>query len=195
MIEVEKKFSLTTGQIKRIEKTADFIKEVKNTDIYYDTSDYSLLRRDIWLRNRDGVFEVKIPPQAETKGINVYEEITDQSEILKRLEIKKLSEDFEENLKLNGFKVLLKLITQRRKFKIKEFNIDIDKVDYGYTLCEIEKMVENEDEIEKASQEIFELAKSLRLEIKKIRGKCLEYFYQFNKPVYQIIEDLRFRYE
>lgn len=195
MIEVEKKFSLTEEQTKRIEKTADFVKEIKNTDVYYDTADYSLLKKDIWLRNRDGVFEVKIPPQNNPGSINVYEEITNQNEILKRLEIRKLSDNFEENLKLNGFIVLLKLITQRRKFKIKEFNIDIDKVDYGYTICEIEKMVEKEDEVERASEEIFKLAKSLGLEIKKIRGKCLEYFYRFNKPVYQIIEDLRFKYE
>ena len=160
MIEVEKKFSLTPDQTKRIEESAEFIKESTNTDIYYDTPDYRLLKKDRWLRNRNGQFETKISP-SWNKKINVYEEIADPEEILKRLDIPKLTEDFEENLKLNGFEVLVQLVTKRRKFKIKDFIIDMDEVDYGYTICEIEKIVENESEIEKATEEIFQLATSL----------------------------------
>lgn len=195
MIEVEKKFAITPEQIKKIESTAKFVKEVALTDIYYDTLDYSLLKKDWWFRNRDGRFEIKIPPENKPGLINIYEEIADPEEIVKRLGIKKLSDDFEENLKLNGFQVLVKLVTKRRKFKIEDFVIDIDEVDYGYTICEIERMVENESEVEKATQEIFELAKSLGFEIKLVRGKGLEYFYRFNKEIYKIIEDLGLRYE
>lgn len=192
MIEVEKKFSLTPDQMKRIESTAEFVKESTNTDIYYDTPDYELMKKNRWLRNRNGEFELKIAPDEKSRENNVYEEITDLEEILKRLNISKLSEDFEENLKLNGFEVLVKFVTKRRKFKIKDFVIDMDEVDYGYTICEIEKMVENESEVEKATQEIFDLATSLGLEIKKIRGKGMEYFFRFNPEIYKIFYSVRY---
>ena len=197
MIEVEKKFSLTPEQIRKIESTAEFVGEVKNTDIYYDTPDYRLVKKDWWFRNRDGKFEIKISPENKSALINVYEEIADPEKIIQRLNLKKLSDDFEESLKLNGFQILVKLVTKRRKFKIKDFNIDIDEVDYGYTLCEIEKMVENESEIEKATQEVFKLAESLGLEIKKVRGKGMEYFYRFNREVYDAFQNspARKRYE
>ena len=191
MIEVEKKFSLTPDQTKRIEESAEFIKESTNTDIYYDTPDYRLLKKDRWLRNRNGQFETKISP-SWNKKINVYEEIADPEEILKRLDIPKLTEDFEENLKLNGFEVLVQLVTKRRKFKIKDFIIDMDEVDYGYTICEIEKIVENESEIEKATEEIFQLASSLGLEIKRIRGKGMEYFFRYKPEVYKLFHEKRY---
>ena len=62
-------------------------------------------------------------------------------------------------------------------------------VDFGI------RMVENESEVEKATEDIFELARSLGLEIKRVRGKGMEYFYRYKPEVYKIIEDLRLRYE
>jgi len=181
--------------MKRIEASAEFVKEVINHDIYYDTDDYRLIKENKWFRNRDGQFEIKIPIPNKEKLINIYNEVTDLKEIAEHIRLKQLSGDFEENLRLNGFQVLVKIITKRRKFKIREFNIDIDEADYGYAVCEIEKMVEKEEEVEKATEDIFSLARSLGLEVKFVRGKGLEYFYRFNKKVYQLIEDLRLRYE
>lgn len=192
MIEVEKKFQITLEQLKRIEESAEFVKEVTNTDVYYDTPDYQLLRKDRWLRSRDGKFEAKIRPDVFDKNINTYEEITNSEEILKRLNIPKLTEDFEVNLKQNGLEVLVKLVTKRRKFKIKDLIIDIDEVDYGYTVCEIEKMVERESEVENATKDIFDLAASLGLEIKRVRGKGMEYFFRFKPEVYKIFNEVRY---
>lgn len=191
MIEVEKKFQLTPEQMRRIKESAEFIKEVVNTDIYYDTPDYKLLRQDRWLRNRDGRFETKISPSWNQK-INIYDEITDSEEIKKRLDIPTLSDNFEENLKLNGYEILVKLVTKRQKYKIRDFIIDIDEVDYGYTICEIEKMVENESEVEKATEEIFDLAQSLGLEIKRVRGKGMEYFFRYKPEIYKIFHEKRY---
>ena len=178
--------------MKRIEESAEFIKEATHTDIYFDTPDYQLMKKNRWLRKRNNDFEYKVAPDEKSRENNVYEEIVDPEAIIKKLDISKLSENFEENLKLNGFQVLVKFVTKRRKFKIKDFTIDMDEVDYGYNLCEIEKMVENESEVEKATQEIFDLATSLGLEIKKIRGKGMEYFFRFNPEIYKIFYSVRY---
>lgn len=198
MIEVEKKFALSEENIKKIEDTAEFVKEITNHDIYYDTKDYKLSKEDKWFRNRDGRFEIKIPiKNKNARRINIYKEVTDLEKISEYIGLKKLSEDedFEKNLKLNGFQVLLDIKTLRKRFKIEGAIIDVDKTDYGYNVCEIEKMIESEDEVEKVTEEIFNLARSLGLEIKHVRGKGLEYFYRFNKKLYKIIEDLRLKYE
>ncbi len=189
MIEVEKKFAVTPEQIKKVETVARFVKKVIITDIYYDTFDYSLIKKDWWLRNRNGEFEIKVPPNNKPSKINVYEEIINPDEIIERTGLKKLSTNFEENLKLNGFKVLVKLVTKRRKFKMQDFNIDIDEADCGYTLCEIEKIVENENEVEMATQEILEFAKSLNFEIKRVFGKGIEYLYRYNRPAYDAFQN------
>ena len=195
MIEVEKKFSLSQEQLERIEKTAEFVKEVENTDVYYDTSDYKLTSQDIWLRIRNGKPEVKIPPKNKPGLVNVYDEVDNPDEIIKKLNLKHLSDGFIENLEKNGFKILLNIKTHRRKFKLRDFTVDIDEVDYGYKLCEIEKLVENESEVEKAIQEILDFARSLGLEIKYVRGKGMEYFYRFNKDAYEIASGLNGRIE
>ncbi|MEK7138380.1 MAG: CYTH domain-containing protein [Patescibacteria group bacterium] len=192
MIEVEKKFSLTPDQMKRIEESAEFVKEVINTDIYYDTPNYDLMRKNHHLRIRNGEWELKVPIGKKNSANTVFEELTDVDEIFKQLNLKQLSGNLEENLKQNGFEILAKLVTKHRKFKIQEFNIDVDEVDYGYSLCEIEKMVENEGEVEKATKEIFDLAGTLGLEIKKVRGKGMEYFFRFNPEAYKIYESVRY---
>ena len=66
MIEVEKKFILTTEQEKSLIEGADFLGEKKFTDIYYDDEDFSLTKKDLWLRNREGRFELKIPKNITT---------------------------------------------------------------------------------------------------------------------------------
>ena len=61
MIEIEKKFILTPEQEQALIKGADFIEEKEFTDIYYDDKILSLTTKDIWLRERAGKFELKVP--------------------------------------------------------------------------------------------------------------------------------------
>ena len=61
MIEVEKNFDLKPSDKKRLIQGARLLKRLTFSDVYYDTSDYSLTGNDYWLRVRDGRWEMKIP--------------------------------------------------------------------------------------------------------------------------------------
>jgi adenylate cyclase class IV len=82
MYEIEKKFILTNAQKEKLIKNAEFLGEVVFTDIYYDTKEYALTKNDIWLRSRDGQFELKLPLHQNGKNLpNQYNEIEGEEKI------------------------------------------------------------------------------------------------------------------
>lgn len=91
MIEIEKKFALTKSQLKKIEKMAEFVSKKSFTDIYFDDENYSLTKKDWWLRRRDNNLELKIPigSSTERKALNVYDEITEIGDIAVKIGVKK----------------------------------------------------------------------------------------------------------
>ena len=86
MIEIEKKFILNEVAKARLLEGAEFLSEKTIHDEYFDTEDFSLTKRDWWLRSRNGHFELKI---ANHEGIDrlvdSYKEIEDETEIKKIL--------------------------------------------------------------------------------------------------------------
>jgi thiamine-triphosphatase len=189
MIEVEKKFSLTEDQLKKIEKLAKFVSKKTFTDVYFDDANYSLTKKDWWLRQRDDKFELKIPIglSAERRKLNVYDEITETNKIAEKIGVQKNKTDFILELKKNNLLPFCKLTTTRTKYTLDGFIIDIDEMDFGYSLCEIEKIAESESEIEKVTEEIFEFAKFLGLEIKSVPGKGKEYLWRNNRTHYDAL--------
>ena len=190
MIEVEKKFHIIPQQEKTLISGAKFIKTVTNVDKYYDTGDFKLTTQDIWLRNRNGKFELKVPLNFSRKGLtDLYHEYTTDQEIRKQLQILP-QESLAEDLESNGYSLFATIQTTRKKYKKEGFNIDIDSIDYGYELCEIELMV---DTIEKTEQKILEFAKSNGLQINPIRGKLLEYLRRHRSDHYAALKKAGFK--
>lgn len=190
MIEVEKKFILTDEEEKRLLDGAEFLNEYTFTDTYYDTAEYALTSKDIWLRERDGKWELKIPLHkgAERLG-DQYQELTDEDEIRNYLKIppkKTLAEDLEEA----GFRPFCKFKTVRRKYKEAPFVIDLDTVDFGdfaYALGEIELLIEDGDDMNGAMEKIMEFGKKNGLKITHVRGKVIEYLKRVKPEHYQAL--------
>ena len=90
MIEIEKKFIPEEGDIERITEGAEFISETVNDDIYYD-KDFSLTKRDIYVRRRNGAFEMKVGIRRRgLEGIiSTYEEVYNENTIREKLGITK----------------------------------------------------------------------------------------------------------
>lgn len=171
MIEVEKKFIPEEGDIERITKDAEFIGETVNDDTYYDKHFY-LTKKDIYIRKRNGAFEMKIG--IRRKGfdeiISTYREIDDEDTIREELSITKRG-SLEEDLETNGYSPFGGWKTARRKYKKGEFTIDIDSVDYGYEVIEIELLVESIADIDKATNKILDFAKESGLTKSAKTGK------------------------
>lgn len=176
MIEIEKKFILTKKQEKNLIKDADFLGEKKFTDIYYDNSNFSITTKDIWLRERDGKFELKLPINISIKErtSDQYRELEDECDILKYFNADNKSvKDF---LSEKGYRPFCIITTTRKKYKKNNFNIDLDIMDFGYTLAEIEYMINDNLEIEKATQSITSFAIKHNINTSTaIYGKVIEY--------------------
>ena len=95
LVEVERKFALVAGAEEAIAKRLTFVKEVMRNalpppcspptpakranrpgarpqavieDRYYDTDDFRLTTQDLWLRSRDGAWELKLVPARPSPG-------------------------------------------------------------------------------------------------------------------------------
>jgi thiamine-triphosphatase len=187
MIEVEKKFKLDEAQLARIKKLATFVSKKAFTDIYFDDKKYSLTSRDMWLRKRGNDFELKIPGISARAGkrVNVYVEIYGPKKISQKLKLKKNYSGFIFNLQKNGYRQFCKIRTTRKKYSYGAFIIDIDEIDFGYSLCEIERVAKNKQEISRIGKEIISFGKKLGLKIDwGLRGKVLEYLWRYDKKHY-----------
>ena len=152
---IERKFYPSKESPKFFESLAHSITSKIFTDIYYDTVDHKLTTRDIWLRKRDQIYELKFPFKEQTTNVNVekvlgvdrYNEITDSNKIAQTLVdipniafIKPPTENsFEFFLSVNKIKLFANIRTNRTRYMMKvdigqnlmvDINVDYDKVEY-----------------------------------------------------------------
>lgn len=184
MIEVEKKFILKPGDEDRLIKGAEFIEQIALKDIFYDTADFSLTVQDKWLRNRNGKWQLKLPrhgPDVKNSFVHGYEECETDEDVARALGISITNSSLTQAVAAAGLKSFAVIESNRRKYKKASFIIDIDKTNFGYELAEIELMVAGEAEVSAAKQKIVDFAENLGLEIKRVRGKIVEYI-RINDP-------------
>ena len=187
MIEVEKKFILTPEQKKALTDGAEFLGEKIINDKYYDDENYSLTKKDIWLRNRNGKFEVKLPLNVsiEKRISDQYKEIEDEKEIKKYFKFDK-NKSILGSLDYKGYKPFYIVSTTRKKYRKEGFNIDIDVTDFGYNVIEIEYMIEDNANLKETTDKIILFAKKHGIDTDTyVRGKAEEYLRRNNPKHYQ----------
>jgi len=192
VIEVEKKFILTPEQEKTLIDGAEFLGEKKNIDIGYDGPNFSLTTKDIWLRQRNGKFELKLPmnESLEKRISDQYKELESDEEILAyfNTDIGQTLQDF---LDKNGYEPILTIVTTRRKYKKDGFTIDLDSMDFGYNIAEIEYIAEDE-KVKEATSAIIEFAKKYNIDTTSVvRGKAVEYLRRNNPKHFQALIDAK----
>lgn len=190
MIEVEKKFSLGNGNEDKLISGAEFLGEKTITDTYYDDAGYSLTKKDTWLRLRDGRFELKVPisEPGERQKTSQFDEIEDEAVIAKYLQFDPAF-PLADSLQRAGYAPFCTIVSTRRKYKKDGFGIDIDSVDFGYRLAEIELMVDDVSQTNDASDRITAYASSLGLVDGKTNGKLKEYLLRNDQKHFQALVD------
>ena len=192
MIEVEKKFILTKEQEKKLIEGAEFLGEKQFTDVYYDDADFSLTTKDIWLRERSGKFELKLPmnESPENRVSDQYRELDVEDDILAHFGARGISvKDF---LTQKGYMPFCEITTTRRKYKKEGFSIDLDSMDFGYTIAEIECMVESEENLKDVSDSIITFAEKYHVASAGVKyGKVVEYLKRNNPKHFQAIVDAK----
>jgi adenylate cyclase class IV len=188
MFEVEKKFQLNKGELKRLLKGAEFLGEQTFRDLYYDTADFTLSKNNIWLRKRGEQFQLKLPVARKEKlqaQTTQYQEIKGEEKIREIFAVAPVA-DFETDIEKFGYGIFCDLTTTRKKYQQAGFIMDLDQTvsnltgedDFSYQVVEVELMVESQAEIFSASAKIIEFAKKNKLKIETKKGKVLAYLFQ-----------------
>lgn len=191
MIEVEKKFLLTDEERERLLEGAEFESERTFTDTYYDTSDYALTLKDTWLRFRDGKCELKVPRVMvgyDRRAIDQYDELLTEQEIRAYLQLPS-HKTFKEDLEHSGYRSIGTIVTYRKAYRKEGFVIDIDYTDTGYSVGEIELLVEDTEGLEEATRKIVDFAQRHQLTLTPVRGKMAEHIRTHNPEHFQLLID------
>lgn len=151
MIEVEKKCIPDIKIIDAIRKESQKTIKIVLEDKCLDFQDLRLIKNDIWLRCRNGRYDLKKPILRKETWGDIYEEIEDEKRILDELKIESFLD--------TALITLSHLITKREEFLLDPFTIVLDQVvcpenNFQYNLMEIELLVNSEDESEEARKEI-----------------------------------------
>lgn len=192
MIEVEKKFQLSESDVAKLIDGAVFDSRRSFTDVYFDSPDYALTTRDIWLRSRDGYFQLKIPLHHSAERMaDQYDELGEEDEIRAALKLP-AGTDLESDIAAAGYAPFCTCMTTRRKYKRGSFTIDYDEVkadDFSYNLGEIELLVDEKSKIQRAIDDILALASTMGLKTAPVRGKVIEYLKRKNPGHYRKLVD------
>lgn len=174
-VEIERKFLVPPDVQNRIQHHGGrLIVEEKFDDVYFDRSDYGLLRSDIWLRSRDGVWEMN-HGEAQTEkdpGRRVLDNKIIQSaeEILQILRTRGLlndaveSDDLEMVVNSTPFRSFAKSQTTRKVFGVPAngnplpAKISIVATDFGPALGEVLVSVDDNQGIPSALRTIAHLS-------------------------------------
>jgi len=197
MIEVEKKFLLSDNQQTQLLHGAEFLFEKVITDTYFDDDDYSLTKADLWLRQRNGSYELKAPlSSGQSSETNQYYEIDDEVEIATALALPTNGQLVTE-LARRGIHGFVTCNTARSSYRKDGFTIDIDSATYNdsaftYGLAEIELLVGNESQVGVAEQRIVEFAQTNNLDIHSaISGKIVAFLQQQNSEHYKALVEAK----
>lgn len=177
MIEVEKRFQPTEEQLEKMLEGAEFLSEKVFSDIYYDYPDYRLFKKDVRLRKRTtsfSSFQLKINLSSGSD-----EEIENKTDIEKYFGIQDLEQFIKDDLM-----EFVSYETKRKEYKKGEIIIDLDELNFGYKVCEIEILVETEDQIKEAEEKLVDFAKEYNIKFMKGLTKRRAYLKLFKPEVY-----------
>lgn len=154
-------------------------------DQYFDTPEFHLTLRDMWLRKRKGCWELKCPTVNKSEEMSAerskaaalstrYKEITSFCEIQLRVreamdafcEDRKTSssqDDEESWLRKMNLACFAEFTTVRQSFTLEEegVQIDLDQVDFGYSVGEIEVLVPEGGDVQCALEKIERTTRKL----------------------------------
>ncbi len=195
MFEVEQSLTLTPSEQARLLEGAQFINEKTMVDVYWDTPDFRLTTKDIWLRSRDGKFELKRPPIAHTvdRTVDQYEELENESDVRQILQLESQGAMIDE-LRTHGFQPFCTCTTIRKTYHKQEFTIVIDRVTYAdisfvYNTCEVELMVADASQMKEASERIKAFVRAHDIEVRYENGKVVVYLERHRPDHYEALVD------
>nr|XP_057916166.1 thiamine-triphosphatase [Doryrhamphus excisus]XP_057916167.1 thiamine-triphosphatase [Doryrhamphus excisus] len=191
-IEVERKFICSANTLKTLQEIGVCAGQSKFHDQYFDTPQFHLTLRDMWLRKRKGCWELKCPTtrvkvaeESEASALcSRYKEITNLSDI--KLKLQEVLKDIGEHVtstkqsssvtemdsaqdqcwtRSMNLVIFAEFTTVRQTFTLEEYGVqvDLDEADFGYCVGEIEALIPEGGDMQAAMDKIERTAKKLGL--------------------------------
>jgi len=187
-LEVEQKFRVPENYREILETAgAQKVGERILSDLYLDTKELVLMRRDVWLRERGSQLELKIPAGVggcNTNGMTEYKEVEGNEAV--ESEIGKLT-----NVQMNEMVPLVKVESVRESWRLGEFSIVIDRMlDDNWTVGEVELLVETNDEIGIAKDKVRDIASNLGFTVQE-DGKVEHCLSEQNNYAAEILKQVK----
>ncbi|XP_071341900.1 thiamine-triphosphatase isoform X2 [Trachinotus anak] len=196
-VEVERKFVCSSDTLKTLEEIGVCVGHQQFRDQYFDTPQFDLTLRNMWLRKREGCWELKCPPaavngteersagQSEAAAMcTCYKEISSLPEIQLRVRevirdtetgVSNLDESWLSRMNLVCF---AEFTTVRQSFTVEEegVKIDLDQADFGYHVGEVETLMPEGGDVQAALERIDRAAQRLGLTSdQQVEGKMSVY--------------------
>ena len=157
-------------------------------DVYYDTAACSLTRRDMWLRCREGSWELKLPVEEDAKRSGgertVFREI-EGDELVNRALCGLLDgggDSLDATLRGAALAPFADFTTTRSKWALGGCAIDADVASFGHAVMEIEVLVAEAGEVQAAEAEIARVAELVGAQPLGVLGGKLETYIRRHAP-------------
>lgn len=187
MIEVERKFRVSPETKSRLEQRSSSKGMIKFIDCYCCEE---LALEDMWLRQRNGAWELKIPvlpDRPKRLGTTVYRELVEPTvwDELSRLKVE-----------IKGRRPYATLHTERTQLKCvwesREIEVVLDvcttEDGFRYSVGELEILVARDSEVEDAATTLDHFAESLNLLGQSdANGKLIAYLKEKNETLYNAL--------
>ncbi len=189
--EIEQQF-LPTVEIKdSLTRDSTQLETTVFDDIYFDDANVSVLSQDLWLRTRDGVYQLKVPLRKQARRLvtKQYREIYDERSIAERLGLN-TNVSLTEALEQADINPICELTTQRENWQNGQFNIALDVVtapDFSYDIGEIEVTGDEKLDADATVAEIQAFATKYGIVVERVLGKVRAYFKQKRPELFALL--------
>ncbi|KAF4669993.1 hypothetical protein FOZ61_002190 [Perkinsus olseni] len=156
-LEVERKIALSSSAevAAFLSKLGAPVRRVVLHDTYWDDHEMSLVRKDQWLRLRNGGWEMKVPgiSNGSHNGSSIYNELEGENNVKEFLfpSVDRPKVDLRHLLDQRGFKVFAELTSDRTTYHAvqdgRTINVDVDSATFPndpvpYSIIELEVLSE-----------------------------------------------------
>lgn len=163
--------------------------EKRFTDTYYDTSKCALTRRDVWLRLREGAWEVKLPLEGDAKRSGgertVFREVEGAEAVNVALRdlLTASGATLDETLRVAELRPFAEFSTTRSQWQVGKASLDADVASFGHAVMEIEVLCADASEVAAAEEEIARVAALVGAKpLEKSLGGKLETYIRRHAP-------------